>query len=139
MVILFVDGPDNIENRKPPLVLFFVQDGADLMVFIESYRYLVAHLPLYLFANSDIKFYTVTHTFTHLHILTFTNTFTHLHINAFKYWLHMVADLSLSNQFFKIYTLTHSFTCSIFTCSGNCVLKKYEDKMGSILFILLLF
>lgn len=81
MVILFVDGPDNIENRKPPLVLFFVQDGADLKVFIEPYRNLIAHLPLYLFANPDIKIFTVTHTLAH--------SFIQLHVGStcFSYTL----------------------------------------------------
>ena len=38
----------------------------------------------------------------------FTHTFTHLHINALAHnviQLHIVADLSSSNQLFKIYTL----------------------------------
>lgn len=58
-------------------------------------------------------------------IFMFTHTFTHLHINAFKYWLHIVADLSLSNRLFKIHTfankrislsLSHTPHFAFFSC-----------------------
>ena len=41
VVLLFVDGTHDIQNREPPKSLFLVPNGANLIVLIESERYLV--------------------------------------------------------------------------------------------------
>ena len=39
MVILLVDSANDVEDRKPPMVAFFVPNGSHLAVFIESNGY----------------------------------------------------------------------------------------------------
>ncbi len=83
---------------------------SSLLFFKQLYFLLFCHIQIINFL--DFKFHLHIYAFTHSRISTFPHShiyiaFTHLHIPAFKYWLHMVADLSSSNRLFKIYTLTH--------------------------------
>ena len=40
MIVLFVDSTNDIKNREPPLIMVFIPYRTNLIILIESDRYL---------------------------------------------------------------------------------------------------
>ena len=55
MVVLLVDGTNDVEDGEPPMILLLVPYGSDLVVVVESYRFLAllyqflgrGHIPVF--------------------------------------------------------------------------------------------